>query len=180
MAGQQETERCVPDARAWVLGVTPAGPPSPKDYASTGRVASVGARVPARESLSCLPDSGMPPRRIVQRVAKAGTERGITAATEHAEPVGIPTSERHRMNVIRSEVGRLMRDAVNPWTDVAMSPDPCVDEGFPPAPASSRTLLRQLRHGFSGWPCPSARFSARSPARPVARRKVGHAEPGSR
>ena len=82
----------------------------------------------------------MPARRIIERVAKTGTERGVAGATEHAKAVTVRAPERDRMNVVGREIRRLVRYAVNPRTDVAVSPDPVIDEGLPLPPAGSRTL----------------------------------------
>jgi hypothetical protein len=77
---------------------------------------------------------------------------GIAAAAKDPKPVGVPTSERHRMNVIRGEVGRLVWYAVEPWAHVAVCADPGINKSFPLAPTGSRT---PPRHGLADRRAPA-------------------------
>jgi hypothetical protein len=110
-----------------------------RKVASSRSTILVRRKAPSR-TLERSPHTAVPSRRIVEFVAKAGTERGIASPAEDAEAVAIGATERDWVNVVGGEVGRLVRNPVDPWADMPVGSNPCVDERFPLAPACARPL----------------------------------------
>jgi hypothetical protein len=104
---------------------------------------------------SCSPDSRVPSRRIVERVAKTGTEREVTGTAQDKKPVAIRASEYDRTNVLGGQIRSLVRNAVEPWAHGAVCADPGINKSFPLAPTSSRT---PPRHGLANRLAPAVGF----------------------